>query len=71
MVVGSDNRANYREVTLGANVDGLRIVTSGLKAQERIVVNGLQRVRPGALVEPQAVPMALKTDATRATLPRS
>jgi multidrug efflux system membrane fusion protein len=71
MVVGSDNRANYREVTIGANVDGLRIVTSGLKAQERIVVNGLQRIRPGALVEPQAVPMALKTDAARATPPRS
>jgi multidrug efflux system membrane fusion protein len=71
MVVGSDNRANYREVTIGANVDGLCIVTSGLKAQERIVVNGLQRIRPGALVEPQAVPMALKTDAARATPPRS
>jgi multidrug efflux system membrane fusion protein len=71
MVVGSDNRVNYREVTLGANVDGLRIVTSGLKPQERVVVNGLQRIRPGALVEPQAVPMALKTDAARATLPRS
>ena len=71
MVVGSDNKANYREVTLGANVDGLRIVTSGLKAQERVVVNGLQRIRPGALVEPQAVPMALKTDAARATPPRS
>ena len=71
MVVGSDNKASYREVTLGANVDGLRIVTSGLKAQERVVVNGLQRIRPGALVEPQAVPMALKADAARATLPRS
>jgi multidrug efflux system membrane fusion protein len=71
MVVGSDNKANYREVTLGANVDGLRIVTSGLKAQERIVVNGLQRIRPGALVEPQAVPMALKADAVRPATPRS
>jgi multidrug efflux system membrane fusion protein len=71
MVVGSDNKASYREVTLGANVEGLRIVTSGLKAQERIVVNGLQRIRPGALVEPQTVPMALKADAVRATPPRS
>ena len=41
--------AAYREVALGAFVDGLRIVTSGLAAGERIVVNGLQRVRPGAL----------------------
>ena len=31
MVVGADNRALYREVTLGGNVEGLRIVTSGLK----------------------------------------
>lgn len=71
MVVGADNKAAYREVTLGANVDGLRIVTSGLKAQERVVVNGLQRIRPGALVEPQAVPMDLKAEAAHAPAPRS
>jgi multidrug efflux system membrane fusion protein len=57
MVVGADDKAQYREVTLGANVDGLRIVTSGLKANERVVVNGLQRVRPGALIAPQMVAM--------------
>jgi membrane fusion protein, multidrug efflux system len=57
MVVGADDKAAYREVTLGANVDGLRIVTSGLKPNERVVVNGLQRVRPGALVAPQMVAM--------------
>ena len=57
MVVDGDNKVAYREVTLGANVDGLRIVTSGLKAGERVVVNGLQRVRPGALVAPQEVKM--------------
>jgi len=57
MVVGADDKANYREVTLGANVDGLRIVTSGLKANERVVVNGLQRVRPGSLIAPQMVAM--------------
>ena len=57
MVVGADDKANYREVTLGANVDGLRIVTAGLKPNERVVVNGLQRVRPGALIAPQMVAM--------------
>jgi membrane fusion protein, multidrug efflux system len=62
MVVGSDNTAAYREVTLGAHVNGLRIVTAGLKPQERVVVNGLQRIRPGALVAPQPVDMALKTE---------
>jgi multidrug efflux system membrane fusion protein len=58
MVVGADNKAAYREVSLGASVNGLRIVTSGLKADERIVVNGLQRIRPGSLVAPQNVQMA-------------
>ncbi|MBG9389858.1 efflux RND transporter periplasmic adaptor subunit [Caenimonas aquaedulcis] len=60
LVVGEGNKAEYREVTLGASVDGLRIVSSGLKTGERIVVNGLQRVRPGAVVQPQAVPMESK-----------
>ena len=68
MVVGNDNKAAYREVTLGANVDGLRIVTSGLKPEERVIVNGLQRVRPGSLVAPEAVPMAVKAE-LRSTTP--
>jgi multidrug efflux system membrane fusion protein len=51
MVVGDDSRALYRSITLGGSVDGLRIVTSGLKSGDRVVVNGLQRVRPGALVK--------------------
>ncbi len=62
MVVGTDNTAAYREVTLGAHVNGLRIVTAGLKPQERVVVNGLQRIRPGALVAPTAVGMELKAE---------
>jgi membrane fusion protein, multidrug efflux system len=62
MVVGPDDKAAYREVTLGANVDGLRIVTSGLKPNERVVVNGLQRVRPGSLIAPQMVAMKFDPD---------
>ena len=62
LVVGDDNKAAYREISLGASVDGgLRIVTAGLKPNERIVVNGLQRVRPGSLVQPQPVTMASLT----------
>ena len=57
MVVGADNKAAYREVSLGASVDGLRVVTSGLNPGERIVVNGLQRIRPGSLVAPQQLKM--------------
>lgn len=57
MVVNKENKAEYREVTLGVAVDGLRRVTSGLKPGEQIVVRGLQRVRPGAPVAPQVVAM--------------
>jgi len=62
LVVGEGNKAEYREVTLGAPVEGLRVVTSGLKAGETIIVNGLQRVRPGAVVAPQSVPMTAKAE---------
>jgi multidrug efflux system membrane fusion protein len=57
LVVGEGNKAEYREVKLGAPSNGLRVVESGLQPGERIVVNGLQRVRPGAVVEPQLVAM--------------
>ncbi|PZO19473.1 MAG: efflux transporter periplasmic adaptor subunit [Burkholderiales bacterium] len=57
LVVGEGDKTEYREVTLGASVDGLRTVLSGLKPGERIVVNGVQRVRPGDVVQPQVVPM--------------
>ncbi|RZL93861.1 MAG: efflux RND transporter periplasmic adaptor subunit [Variovorax sp.] len=62
LVVGADNKAEYREVTLGAPVNGLRVVSKGLKAGERVVVNGLQHIRPGALVAPQAVTMDAKAE---------
>jgi multidrug efflux system membrane fusion protein len=62
LVVGADNKAVYREVTLGASVNGLRVVKGGLAANERIVVNGLQRIRPGALVAPQMVEMSAKAE---------
>ena len=47
-------RVEYRPVQIGRLVDGLRVVTAGLKAGERIVVNGLQRVRPGMKVSATA-----------------
>ena len=62
MVVGQDSKAEYREVQLGAPANGLRIVSAGLKAGERIVVNGLQRIRPGALLAPALVPMDAKPE---------
>ncbi|WP_223969882.1 efflux RND transporter periplasmic adaptor subunit [Bradyrhizobium sp. RD5-C2] len=60
MLVGEDSRAVYRSVTLGGAVDGLRIVTTGLKSGDRIVVNGLQRVRPGALLKMEVAEMGAR-----------
>jgi multidrug efflux system membrane fusion protein len=60
MVVGDDNRAIYRGITLGGSVDGLRIVKDGLKSGDRIVVNGLQRVRPGALLKSEIAQMGAR-----------
>jgi len=57
LVVDAENKTVYREVILGAPVEGMRIVASGLEPGERIVVNGLQRVRPGTLVAPQTASM--------------
>lgn len=57
MVVGNDNKVTYRDVQLGPMVDGLRVVRSGLKQGELIVVNGLQRVRPNDTVAPVTVAM--------------
>lgn len=57
-VIGPENKALRRDVKLGAQVDGLRIVTQGLNADDRVVVNGVQKVFfPGMPVDPQLVPM--------------
>ncbi|TRL34908.1 efflux RND transporter periplasmic adaptor subunit [Rhizobium straminoryzae] len=52
-VVDAKNAVAYRQIELGAEVDGQRIVEKGLNAGDRIVVSGLQRIRPGAVVQPQ------------------
>ncbi|MBB4183759.1 multidrug efflux system membrane fusion protein [Sinorhizobium terangae] len=65
LVVGADNKVEYRQVTLGPTADGLRIVEAGLKPGESIVVNGLQRVRPGVLVAPQPAEEATASIAKR------
>ncbi|WP_438862478.1 efflux RND transporter periplasmic adaptor subunit [Neptunicella sp.] len=57
LVLDDHNTLQYRAVELGEKLHGLRIIKSGLSAGEKIVVNGLQRVRPGAEVTPQNVDM--------------
>ncbi|MDX3774954.1 efflux RND transporter periplasmic adaptor subunit [Chromatiaceae bacterium AAb-1] len=57
LVLNEKNQVEYRTVILGERLNGLRIVQSGLNPQEKIVVNGLQRVMPNMVVEPQLTEM--------------
>ena len=64
LVVSPDSRAEFRAITVGKAVDGLRIVTSGLSGGERIVVNGLQRIRPGTLLRSELTAMGARPQDT-------
>jgi RND family efflux transporter MFP subunit len=67
-VVGGDNKVSVRPVRVGALHGHLREIADGLKPGERVIVDGLQQVRPGATVAPTVVdmptPMARKQNAT-------
>jgi len=58
MVVGQDNKAALRTVRTGALVDGFWLVDDGLKAGERVIVSGVQKLRPGTVVKIAAAPAA-------------
>src|SRR6266567_2258966 len=53
LTLTSTNTVAYRSVTLGPVIGGKRVIRSGLDPEEMIVINGLQRVRPGLPVTPQ------------------
>lgn len=57
LAVKPDNTVEYRPITLGPLLGELRVVAEGLKADDRIVINGLMRVRPGMAIAPQAAAM--------------
>jgi RND family efflux transporter MFP subunit len=56
-VVDAQNKVTYRPVKVGRLTDGLRIVQQGLQPGETVVVNGMQRIRPGVVVAPERVAM--------------
>jgi RND family efflux transporter MFP subunit len=56
-VVNDQNVAERRDVKLGRLSDGLQVVQDGVKPEDWVIVNGIQRVRDGAKVEPKRVPM--------------
>jgi RND family efflux transporter MFP subunit len=72
LVVGDKNVVEYRPVKLGIVSEGMRVVEDGVGPDDLIVVNGLQRARPGAPVNPQQevaktaeAPEATKTAAAK------
>ena len=67
LVVGADGIVEYRSIELGSFNDGLRVVRTGLKVGERVIVSGLARAHPGSKVTPQETP----TPASAAAAPSS
>lgn len=57
LVVNDENVVEYRPVRLGAQTDSLRVVETGIDTNDSVVVNGLQRARPGSEVQPQRTEM--------------
>jgi RND family efflux transporter MFP subunit len=65
-VVNAENKAEYRPVVTGAlQEDGLRVITSGLKADDWVVVGAIQQLRPNMEVKTQQTPMPSFSTTTR------
>ena len=59
-IVNAQNKVQYRRVTLGAlQEDGLRVISTGLEADDWVVVSGLQQIRPRIEVTPDRMPMPI------------
>jgi multidrug efflux system membrane fusion protein len=62
VVVGANNKAEYRPVEIGPLAGNLRIIRTGLKPGDRVIVGGLQKVKPGDTVNPVVVKTDLSSD---------
>ena len=58
LVVSDESKVEQRRVQTGQALDGRVVIASGLKAGERVIVEGLQKVRPGQAVQATVVPAA-------------
>ena len=64
LIVNAENIVEPRVVTLGPLHEGLRVIRSGIGKDDRVIINGLQRARPGAPVLPQDGAIALRDGST-------
>jgi membrane fusion protein (multidrug efflux system) len=62
-VVGPDNKVKLQRVELGPSAQGQRVVTSGITEGDKIVVDGVQKISDGALVDPKPAPPAVSSSA--------
>ena len=62
VVVGANNKAEYRPVEIGPLAGNLRIIRTGLKPGDRVIVGGLQKVKPGDTVNPVTIKTDLSSD---------
>jgi RND family efflux transporter MFP subunit len=62
-VVNAEKKVEFRPVKIGPVIDGLRVVSAGLKPGEQVIVEGLLRVRPGVVVDPKPMPAPANTAA--------
>ena len=69
LVVGAENKVELRSLKLGSAVGDRWIVTEGLKAGERIVIEGVQKARPGGVVKPMAAAEASDGRTSAAAVP--
>jgi RND family efflux transporter MFP subunit len=61
MILDADNKVEKVNVRTGQTIDGLMVIEEGLRKDDRVVVKGLQRARPGRIVAPEVVDMASLT----------
>jgi len=57
-VINKDNQAEYRKIVPGAQIGKMRVISEGLQAGDWVVIEGLQKLKPGAKVEPEQTSLA-------------
>jgi RND family efflux transporter MFP subunit len=65
LVVNDENKVERRSVTTGQRIDGMAVIEEGLLKDDQVVVEGVQRARPGRMVTPQSVEMSGLTTSAR------
>lgn len=71
LVVGAEDKLEYRPVTVGSRVGPYRVIEHGLERSDRVVVTGLMRVRPGMPVQAREIAMAEAAGEIEPELPAS